>query len=189
MRRSVNLLVPGIVLAAAVAALAQKPLYNNLGRPATEAEVRVWDIAVGPEGKELPSGSGAAQDGAKLFAQKCVACHGPTAEGTKLAPRLVEKKAADRPAGARVSGGIANWPFAPPIWGYIYGAMPMNQEATLSPDQAYALTAFLLSRNGIIQESAVMDAKTLAKVQMPNRKGFTDPPITEWKPRMRRPFP
>ena len=80
------------------------------------------------------------------------------------------------------------WPFATTIWDYINRAMPVFQEGSLSPDEVYALTAFLLYKNGIVQESDVIDAESLPKIQMPNRDGYRPPPVSEWKPGMPRPF-
>jgi cytochrome c len=164
----------------------QSPTYG-LGRAPSDREVSAWDTAVGPDGKELPSGSGTAKDGARIFEIRgCAGCHGPTGvEGP--APRLVggvgtigtEKQ-------IRTVGSY--WPFATTIWDFINRAMPLNQGGFLSADEVYALTAFLLHRNGIIQETDVMDATTLPTVRMPNRDGFRPPPISEWKPGMPRPF-
>ena len=83
-----KLLLPMIVLSAWLPVRAQTPEIN-LGKTPTQEEIQKWDIAIGPEGKELPPGSGTAVEGAKVFAQNCAVCHGPTAEGTELAPRLV----------------------------------------------------------------------------------------------------
>ena len=158
----------------AVSALAQGPAFK-MGRAPTEAELKEMDIAIGPEGKELPPGSGAAGDGARIFvARRCEMCHGPNAK--------------EGPAPALVGGGIAGWSFATSIWDYIHRAMPLNQEGWLSPDEVYALTAFLLWKNNIIKEGDVMNAQTLPQVQMPNRKRYVTPPVDQWQPGMRRPF-
>ena len=184
--RWLNLLVPVMALAACVTALAQSPTFN-LGRTPSEREIKAWDIAVGPEGKELPPGSGSAKQGARIFELRgCAGCHGPNAtEGP--APRLVGGVGSlNTPNQLRTVGSY--WPFATTIWDFINRAMPLNQGGWLSADEVYALTAFLLYRNGIIQENDVMDAKSLPKVQMPNRDGYRPPPISEWKPGMPRPF-
>src|SRR3990172_6456406 len=91
MRCFLNLLLPGMALAACVAAAAQTPAYH-LGRTPTAEEIRKWDIAVGPEGKELPPGSGTARQGAEIYGKNCVSCHGPALEGSLLGPRLVGGK-------------------------------------------------------------------------------------------------
>jgi cytochrome c len=75
-----------------------------------------------------------------------------------------------------------NWPFAPLLWSWINVAMPLGQEGILTPDEVYSLTAYLLHRNGVIQEEDVMDAKSLPLVRMPNREGYVPPPSSEWKP-------
>ena len=172
MRWSINFLVPVMVLAACVPALAQTPTYK-LGRTPSEEEIRAWDIAIGPEGKELPPGSGTAKEGATIFAQKCAHCHGPRGEtpffgGTK---RLVGAQGSlTTPDPIRTIGSF--WPFATTVWDIINRAMPENQEGSLSPNEVYALTAVLLYWNGIIHETDVMDAKSLPKVRMPNRNGL-----------------
>ena len=169
-----KVLATGIVLLTANAALAQTPSYANVGRTPTKEEIQAWDIAAGPDGKGLPPGQGTAKDGAPVYAAKCAVCHGPAAEGGKIGPRLVGGKAdletltTLRPV--RSVGGY--WPYATTVWDYINRAMPRNQAGTLSANEVYALTAFILAKSGIIQEDDVMDAKTLPKVQMPNHNGF-----------------
>jgi len=158
-------------LAACGLALAQTPTYSNVGRTPTKEEIQAWDISVGPEGKELPPGSGTAKDGADIFAKKCAACHGPAAEGSQLGPRLVGGKGTlTTPQAMRTIGSY--WPFATTIWDYVHRAMPPTAAGSLSANEVYSLTAFLLFRNDIIKESDVIDAKSLPKVQMPNRNGF-----------------
>lgn len=163
-------LVPMIALAASTAAWAQAPSYN-IGRSPTKEEIKVWDIAIGPDGKELPPGSGTAKQGAEIFAKKCAACHGPTAEGSQLAPRLLGGQGTiNTPQPVRTIGSY--WPFATTVWDYINRAMPPGQGGSLSANEVYALTAFVLFRNNVVQESQILDAKSLPKVQMPNRNGF-----------------
>ena len=179
--RSTNLFVPVMALTACFGALAQTPTYN-LGRAPSQAEIKAWDIAISPDGKELPPGSGTAQEGAKIYEQKCASCHGPTgAEGPSI-PGL----AALWPYSSSVPGysprrsliglseshirRLINSPFATSLWDYINRAMPPKGEGLLSADEVYALTAVLLYRNGIIRESDVLDAKSLPKIPMPKRK-------------------
>jgi mono/diheme cytochrome c family protein len=172
--RFTKLLLTGIVLLASGTVLGQTPDYKNVGRTPTKEEIQAWDISVGPDGKGLPDGHGTAKEGATIFAAKCALCHGPNAEGGKIGPRMAGTKADTeslttlRPV--RTVGGY--WPFATTVWDYINRAMPRNQGGTLSANEAYSLTAFILSKSGIIQEGDVMDQKTLPKVQMPNRHGF-----------------
>jgi S-disulfanyl-L-cysteine oxidoreductase SoxD len=176
--RCSNLLIPVIGLATCVAALAQTPTYSHVGRTPTKEEIQAWNISIGPDGKELPPGSGTAEKGAQIYTQKCGACHGPSAEGSPLAPRLVGgKDTLKSPRPVLTIGSY--WPFATTIWDYINRSMPRNQGGTLTADEVYALTAFLLYRNDIIKEGDVMDAKSLPTVQMPNRNGFVPPRLED----------
>lgn len=173
-----RLAVPVIALALCGAARAQTPDYANIGRAPTEAEIRTWNIAIGPAGKELPPGSGNAKEGANIFAAKCSACHGPAAQGTQLAPPLVGGKGTiSTLQPVRTIGSY--WPFATTVWDYINRAMPRNQEGSLSPNEVYSLTAFLLYRNDIIREDEVIDAKTLPKIKMPYHDGFVPQNLDE----------
>ena len=173
-----NLLAPGMAVAACVAALAQTLTYN-LGRTPSAEEIRAWGISIGPAGKELPPGSGTAKEGTKVYAQKCAACHGPTGAETEAEPRpglypnpLVGGKGTLNSIHPVTTIG-SFWPFATTIWDTINRSMPNDKPGSLSADEVYAVTAFLLYRNDIIQESDVLDAKSLPKIQMPNRNGFT----------------
>jgi mono/diheme cytochrome c family protein len=158
-------------LAAGAAAFAQAPSYGNLGRAPSKEEIQAWNQSIGPQGKELPPGSGTAKQGEEIFASKCAACHGPNGEGSQLAPRLIGGRGAlNTPTPSRT---LANyWPFATTVWDYINRAMPPKQEGSLNAGDVYALTAFILNRNDIIPESQVLDAKSLPAVKMPNRDGF-----------------
>ena len=155
----------------------------DLGRPATEEEIRAWDIDVGPNGEGLPPGRGTVKQGAMVFAAKCAACHGPTGtEGPK--DRLVGGQGTL--ATARPMKTIGSyWPYATTLFDYIRRAMPLNAPQSLTADQIYAVTAWLLYQNTILAEDAVMDAQSLPKVQMPNRNGF----IRDPRPDVRLPAP
>jgi mono/diheme cytochrome c family protein len=160
-----------LAVAACAAALAQTANYGGVGRTPSKDEVQAWNDSIGPEGKELPPGSGTAKQGEEIFTAKCAACHGPGGEGSQLAPRLVGGRGAlNTPTPSRT---LANyWPFATTIWDYINRAMPPKQQGSLSASDVYALTAFILHKNEIIPEGQVIDAKSLPKVKMPNRDGF-----------------
>jgi hypothetical protein len=184
-----RLLIPAMIVACGVVAVAQAPTYK-LGRSPTSEELRPSDATIGPDGAELPPGSGTAVQGAMTFAGRgCQGCHGPTgAEGP--APHLVGPRAAGTSHGDEHEGtwpgrGIANFPFAPLIWSWINQAMPLNQHGFLTPDEVYRLTAYVLYRNDIIQEDDVMDAKSLPQVRMPKRDTYAPPPFSEWKPGLR----
>ena len=164
------------MLAGAAMTVQAQGLTYNLGRVPTTEEIRAWDIAISPEGTELPEGRGTAQQGAQLFAMKCAMCHGPAGkEG--VAPELVGKNTIPM-----------TWPFATSLWDYINRAMPLYQEGSLKADEVYALTAFLLFKNDIVKEMDVLSRQNLAETKMPNRAGYQPPPLDQWKPGMPRIF-
>jgi S-disulfanyl-L-cysteine oxidoreductase SoxD len=165
---------------------AQSPTYG-VGRTPSAEEIRAWDVSIGPMGKELPPGQGTAKEGADLFVRKgCAGCHGRTGSGGR-APTLIKSDGTSKSTLPCLSPCVndsnvmaLHAPFATVIWDYISRAMPLNKEGTLKPDEVYALTAFLLYKNGVIQsEDEVIDAQSLPKVKMPNRDGFALPP--PWK--------
>jgi mono/diheme cytochrome c family protein len=161
-----NLFVIAVILVACVAASAQTAKYANIGRPTTPEEIRAQNMTVFPSGKGLPPGKGTAKEGAPLYAAWCAVCHGTTGkEGGPLAPKVISDVYYER-------GPATTWPFATSIWNYINRAMPRYNEGKLTPDQVYAVTAFLLYRANIIKEDDVMDAKSLPELQMPNRNGW-----------------
>ena len=169
------------ILATCAAASAQAPDYN-LGKTPTDDEIRAWDISITPDGKGLPAGSGTAVEGAKLYVRKgCVICHGPDGTGG-LAPHLVQTKDPASPSSHPEKTIVTFSPFATTLWDFIHRAMPLQRAGTLKPDEVYGLTAFLLYKNGIIQENDVLDAQSLPKVKMPNRDGFIPPDVSQYKP-------
>jgi hypothetical protein len=179
MRSFLKFFLAAIALAplCGIAAPAQTAGYG-IGRVATPQEIQAWDISITPDGKGLPPGSGTANEGAKLYAQKCAACHGRTGSEGPAGPRLVGDRATLTTLRPQRTVG-SYWPFATQIWDFINRAMPPNffnrpvpADQKLTPDQVYALTAFLLYQNGIIKETDVIDSNSLPKIQMPNRNGF-----------------
>jgi cytochrome c len=165
-------------------AWAQSPNYR-VGRAPTPEEIRAWDIAISPTGKELPQGHGTAKEGADLFRSKgCAGCHGASGSGGH-APTLIKS---DGHAAAMTclapcvndSNAMAiHSPFATTIWDYINRGMPLGKEGSLKPDEVYALTAYILFKNNVVKEDEVLDAQNLPKVKMPNANGFALPPA--WK--------
>jgi cytochrome c len=149
-------------LLASVALAADGP---GLGKHVTEADLALWDISVGPDGKGLPPGSGTPAQGATIFAEKCEACHGKNGEGGSNAALANAPGKSERTMALYV-------PNATTIFDFTRRAMPWPQPKSLSNDEAYALTAYILARNKIIGENDAMNAQTLAKVEMPNRNGF-----------------
>jgi cytochrome c len=172
-----------LVLFMEVSALAQSGTYG-VGRTPSPEEIRAWDISIGPTGEELPPGRGTAKEGAQVYRAKgCAGCHGATGIEGK-APILKSKTG---PAGSDVDIWARERilplraPFATTVWDYINRAMPLNREGTLTHDEVYALTAFLLNINGVIPEDEVIDAKSLPKVKMPIGNRYA--PLPDWKPR------
>lgn len=146
------------------------PERFGYGREATPAEIAALDIDVAPDGTGLPAGHGTVADGAVIYAAQCAACHGVQGEGTELGDRLVGRDPLTETGWGRTIGNY--WPYAPTVFDYIRRAMPFDRPGTLSDDEVYAVTAFLLYRNEIIPENSMMDARTLPQVEMPARDRF-----------------
>jgi len=149
------------------AAIAQTP---RLGKPIMEADIAAWDISAMPDGTGLPPGSGTPAQGAKIYAQKCIACHGENGTGKPYAALVGGAPLTD---GIDTSKTIANfWGYSTIVFDFIRRAMPFQAPRTLTDDEVYALTAYILALNRIIGENDTMNAQTLPKVMMPNRDGF-----------------
>jgi cytochrome c len=161
--------VLGAVVLWAGVALADVP---NLGKPVDPIDIAAWDISIQPDGSGLPPGSGTPAEGAKIFAGGCAQCHGQDGKGTPLSPTpLVGGGPITDISGAMKT--IANfWPYPTTVFDYIRRAMPWQQPKTLTNDEVYALTAYILASNKLIGENDTLDAKTLPQVRMPNRDGF-----------------
>jgi mono/diheme cytochrome c family protein len=175
-------LVP-VFLIVASAALAQT---YGVGRAPTAAE-RAQDITISPTGAGLPVGHGNAAEGKLLFTQKnCVVCHGPEGVGgVTSAPSLQAKKGPEVNAWLRSANGGDGIPVRAPnaiiVWDFIRRGMPLGNEGTLTPNQVYALTAYLLALNKIIPEDQVLDQSNLAKIKMPIGDEWARVP--DWKPK------
>ena len=182
------LLGAGILVAAgALAAHAAEPGHYGYGNTASPAQIAGWDIdARGDDGAGLPSGQGSVNRGSEVYAEQCAACHGTFGEGEGRFPKLAGGRGTlthDRP---ELTVG-SYWPFAPTLWDYINRAMPMPAPHTLSADDVYALTAYILNLNDVVPPEFVANRDSLPKVKMPNRDAFlwTDPrPDTMAKPCM-----
>lgn len=142
----------------------------HLGTPVDSATVASWDFSIPPSGKGLPAGHGSVAEGQVIYSQKCVMCHGINGSGKPADPLTggIGTLASSKP----VKTVASYWPYATTLFDYIRRAMPIAQPRSLSSHEVYALVAYILSVNGIVQKDAVMDAETLPKVKMPNRDGF-----------------
>jgi cytochrome c len=159
-------------LAATLAALAAAGACAagpDLGQPITPAEIAAWDISVSPSGDGLPPGSGTAAQGAVIYGQKCASCHGENLRGGNNAA-LVGGGPIERIDSVRTIRNF--WPYSTTLFDYIRRAMPWPQPRTLSDDEVYALTAYILAENKLIAAEEAMNATTLPQVKMPNRDGF-----------------
>ncbi|SEM30367.1 cytochrome c [Bradyrhizobium sp. OK095] len=158
-----------IVLCAFAGGAQAQSLYG-IGRPATAAEIAGWSIDIGRDGSNLPKGNGSVSHGREVFAQQCASCHGDTGEGG-LGDRLVGGQGTiGTPKPIRTVGSY--WPYAPTLFDYIRRAMPQNAPQSLSDEDVYAVSAFVLNLNGLVGADATLDAKSLAAVKMPNRDKF-----------------
>ena len=151
---------------------AARPRLYGFGEAASPAIQKAWDDDVrGIDGKGLPQGHGSVKEGQKLYEQKCAACHGDFGEGNARYPELAGGRGtltAERPL--KTVGSY--WPYAPTVFDYIRRAMPFNAPGSLTNNQTYAITAFVLNLNDVVPANAVLDAKSLAAIKMPNRSGF-----------------
>jgi cytochrome c len=181
-----NMLLALLVVCVSQSAFAQAPTYG-IGRTPTPDEIRAWDISIGPDGKELPPGRGTAKEGAQLYVQKgCGGCHG-RAGSMAPAPTLIKSDGTAKSPYPCLQPCVndnnvlaLHSPYATVMWDYINRGMPLGREQTLTPDEVYALTAFLLFKNNVIKEDDVMDAQSLPRVVMPNRDGAALP-VEPWQ--------
>jgi len=144
----------------------------GLGRAASAEEIKAWSISIPPSGAGLPAGSGSVKQGAAVYAAKCQSCHGANGAG-KPADALVGGQgtlASTNPV--RTVGSY--WPYATTLFDYTRRAMPLTNPMSLTGDETYAVSAYILHLNGIVAENAEMNARTLPQVKMPNRDGFVD---------------
>ncbi len=142
----------------------------ELGQKASEKILKNWNMDIFPDGFGLPKGQGNAIAGKKVYQQYCLSCHGVEGGGDSAEELAgAEHSLTDNPPDKTIG---TYWPYATTIFDFIRRAMPLNAPDRLSNNQLYEVTAYLLYLNGIIQETDVMNARTLAKVKMPNRNGF-----------------
>ena len=167
-RAAVAIFVP--VMATAAIAADGGVKAPRLGTPMSADEIQKWDRTIIGDGRGLPPGKGTAKDGRVIYEQKCASCHGSHGEGGTAEELVGEPKP---PSAENPSKAIGSyWPFAPTVFDFVRRSMPPAAAGTLTADETYALTAYLLAANGVIDEGDEMNAKTLAAVRMPNRDGF-----------------
>ena len=157
-----------IAVAAAAPAMAQAPQF---GQPIAPADIAPWDISIGPDGVGLPAGSGTAAQGEAIYVAKCQACHGEKGSG-KPNDALVGGMGTLAPDKVPMKTVGSFWPYATTLFDYVRRAMPLQAPQSLSDDEVYAVTAYLLSIDGIVPGDAVLDRSSLRAVRMPNRDGF-----------------
>ncbi len=164
------LLISALIATGISPALAESPQGPGLGSNVTPEEIAQWDISVFPDGEGLPEGEGTVKEGEVLYQQQCMVCHGENGLGAT----------ADQLAGAQMSLDSeypeqtigSYWPYATTVFDVIRRSMPMTNPGSLSNEQTYAVTAYLLFLNNLISKDDKMDATSLPKVKMPNEDGF-----------------
>jgi cytochrome c len=151
-------------------ALAETGAYG-IGSPATAEEIAGWNIDIRPDGKGLPPGSGSVEDGEMMYEEKCASCHGSFGEGVGRYPVLSGGEGTlteERPE--KTVGSF--WPYASTLWDYIHRAMPFTQPQSLTDEEVYAITAYVLYLNDLVEDDFILTADNLASIEMPNQDGF-----------------
>jgi S-disulfanyl-L-cysteine oxidoreductase SoxD len=176
--RKSSLLIIALMMAASFAR-AETPGHYGIGRAATDAEIAGWNIDIGRNGENLPPGNGTVAHGKEIFAEQCAACHGDKGQGG-VGERLVGGQGTiATPKPIKTVGSF--WPYAPTLFDYIRRAMPQNAPQSLSNEDVYAVSAYILNMNGLLPADATLDAGTLSAIKMPNREMFTGDPRPDVK--------
>jgi mono/diheme cytochrome c family protein len=150
-----------------------KPRHYSIGQPATPEQIAGWDIDVRPDGQGAPAGKGSVKAGEKIYLEKCAACHGEFGESAGRWPQLAQGKgtlASHDPV--KTVGSY--YPYLSSVFDYIRRAMPFGDAQSLSNDELYAVTAYVLNLNDIVDDNFVLSRETWQKVKMPNHAGFFD---------------
>ncbi|MDK3017551.1 c-type cytochrome [Pseudodonghicola flavimaris] len=165
-----KLIAPAAVAATLIAGPALAEKYG-LGRPALPEEVAAWNLDVSPDGTGLPEGSGSVEDGEALFADYCAVCHGDFAEGVDNWPKLAGgMDTLDHEDPLKTVGSY--WPYLSTTWDYVHRSMPFGNAQTLAPDEVYAIVAYILYSNDLVEDDFVLSKENFLDVEMPNRDGF-----------------
>ncbi len=160
----------GVALLVVLSAGFAQAAGPGLGQPIATSDIAAWDTSIMPDGSGLPAGRGTAAQGAQIFAGKCVACHGENGVGGSASALTAKGPITSINGGEKTIGNF--WPYASTLFDFIRRAMPWQQPKSLTNDEVYALTAYLLALNKVIDDNTALDAATLAKIKMPNRDGF-----------------
>jgi mono/diheme cytochrome c family protein len=162
------ILAGAVALTITAARAADAPKF---GKPIAEADASSWDISVQPDGRGLPAGSGTPAQGQAIYAQKCASCHGEKGEGG-TGPRLFGGVGTLKAPAQPVQTVGSFWPYATMVFDFVRRAMPWDKPKSLSNDEVYASVAYILSLNGLMKDSEVLNKDTIMKIQMPNKDGF-----------------
>ena len=176
-RRVVVIVVTALAGCASLQPPTSKP--PAFGAAVSAEEIARWDISIPPSGAGLPGGGGSARQGLKVYEEKCQSCHGAKGAGKPADPLAGGIGSLTGKTPLRTVGSY--WPYATTLFDYVRRAMPITNPLSLTDDEVYAVSAYVLFLNGIVGEDAVMNAQTLPQVKMPNRDGF----VSDWPPRAR----
>ncbi|MBV8503936.1 MAG: cytochrome c [Paucibacter sp.] len=163
-----------LLLASAAIGPAQAQARYGIGQTVSPAQLRPWDIDVAPDGRNLPRGSGTVAQGKAIYMAQCASCHGEQGQGG-LGDKLVGG-AGTLATSTPVKTVGSFWPYATTLFDYVRRAMPLNSPQSLSDTEVYAVSGYVLHLNGLLSEGAVVDAKVLTDLKMPNRNGFVGDP-------------
>jgi mono/diheme cytochrome c family protein len=173
MSRSVSLVIAALLLASPALAQSGKPQNYGIGQPATPEQIAGWDIDVRPDGEGAPPGKGSVKDGEKIYLERCAACHGEFGESAGRWPQLAQGKgtlASNDPV--KTVGSY--FPYLSSVFDYVRRAMPFGDAQSLKNDELYAVVAFVLNLNDIVDDKFVLSKETWSQVKMPNENGFYD---------------
>lgn len=173
------LAIAGLIAIVATPGVAAQ--QDEIGSPATPEEVAAWNKDVRPDGLGLPPGQGSAADGESLYGERCAQCHGDFGEGLDRYPALIGGRST-LATGNPVRTVGSYWPYATTLWDYIYRTMPFGDAQSLSFPETYAVTAYVLYLNDLVDADRTLDRTTLPLIEMPNRGGFVDAPMTTTRP-------